>query len=181
MSQSGAIEIRRATVEDIPAIARVHVDAWRTAYRGIVPDEYLDGLTYEGRERMWRSVLGEFADRHVAYVADHGTEGVIGFALCGETREPGVDAELFAIYLLDRHQRRGFGRRLFAAAAADLLAQGRRSLVLWVLADNPSRRFYEAIGGRPLRSKSEEFGGARLEEVAYRWDDLSMLVGQEAD
>lgn len=181
MNDENGVEIRRAAVADIPAIARVHVDVWRTTYRGIVPDAYLDGLAYEGRERMWRSVLGEFADRHVAYVAEHDAEGVIGFALGGETGEPGFDAELMAIYLLDRFQRRGIGRRLVAATAADLAASGKRSLVLWVLADNPSRHFYEAMGGRPLRTTTIELGGAHLEEVAYAWDDLSILVDPAAD
>ena len=180
MNHDNAVEIRRAAVADIPAIARVHVDVWRSAYRGIVPDAYLDGLAYEGRERMWRSVLGEYADRHVAYVADHGAEGVIGFALGGDTEEPGFDAELMAIYVLDRFQQRGIGRRLVAAVAADLAARGERSLVLWVLADNPSRRFYEAIGGRLVRSKMEEIGSARLEEVAYAWEALSTLAGPTA-
>src|SRR5688500_8442383 len=141
-----AMSIRPATQADIPAIARVHVDSWRSTYRGIVPDEYLDSLTYANRERMWRQVLGEFAERHVAHVAEDADTGVVGFALGATADEPGFDGEMLAIYLLSDHQGVGVGRRLMATVAKDLAARGMGSLIVWVLAENPARRFYEALG-----------------------------------
>ena len=51
--------IREATHADIPAIARLHVDSWRTTYKGILPDEFLADLNYEMRERQWQRTLSE--------------------------------------------------------------------------------------------------------------------------
>jgi len=53
-----AVMIRQASLDDVPAIARVHVDTWRTTYRGLLPDEHLTRLTYEGRERLWTEAIG---------------------------------------------------------------------------------------------------------------------------
>ncbi|HEY3313846.1 MAG TPA: GNAT family N-acetyltransferase [Bacillota bacterium] len=64
------------------------------------------------------------------------------------------------------------GRRLVAAVVGELTAGGFRSMLVWVLADNPFRRFYESLGGTYLRSQKMEIGGARLNEVAYAWTDL---------
>ena len=174
------VQIRPATIEDIPAIARVHVDAWWTTYRGIVPDEYLASLSHEGRERMWRAVLGEFRDRHVAYVADHPKFGVVGFALASGTSDPEFKGEVLALYVLAAHQRGGIGRRLLAAVVRELVERGMASLMLWVLRDNPSRGFYEALGGRVVREKTEEIGGAVLVEVAYGWDDAGALLPEDS-
>ena len=49
--------VRAATPADAAAIAGVHVRSWQAAYRGIVPDEVLDGLSLPDREQRWRSIL----------------------------------------------------------------------------------------------------------------------------
>jgi hypothetical protein len=51
------VKIRKATADDAKGIARVHVDAWKSTYRGLVSDEYLDSLSYESREQMWAKVI----------------------------------------------------------------------------------------------------------------------------
>ena len=171
-----AVVVRPAAAEDIPAIARVHVDSWRTTYRGIVPDEYLAGLAYAGRERMWQAVLGEGRERHVALVAVDPEAGVCGFALGAKSDEPGFDGEILAIYLLASHQRRGIGTRLMWEIAGEFSARKLGSMIVWVLAENPARRFYEALGGRFFRSRPIEIGGETLNEVAYGWDHLNAFV-----
>jgi L-amino acid N-acyltransferase YncA len=172
------VAVRRATERDVEGIARVHVASWQSAYRGIMPDAFLDGLRVENRAAMWRRVLGDLADRHVVFVAESPEEGVVGFASAGPTIDETLpyDGELHAIYLLASVQGHGLGRRLVRAVAAELAARGVRSLCLWVLADNPSRGFYERLGGRAVGAKTEEIGGATLDEIAYGWDDLGSLV-----
>ena len=85
-------------------------------------------------------------------------------------RYPEYEGELYAAYLRE-HQRKGLGRQLLGAVAEGLAAKGRHSLLAWVLAENPSRLFYEAVGGKLLGSQEIEIGGVTLEEVAYGWDD----------
>jgi hypothetical protein len=62
------------------------------------------------------------------------------------------------------------------AAVDNLLLQGMRSLLVWVLAANPYRRFYESLGGQPVRSRSLRIGGRRLEETGYGWETIKPLV-----
>jgi predicted GNAT family acetyltransferase len=84
--------------------------------------------------------------------------------------------ELYTAYLLRQYQRRGLGRRLLGAVARGLLADGKRSMLAQVLAENPSRPFYEAIGGKVLGGEEMEIGGAALEVEVYGWDDIRTLA-----
>ena len=172
---SEEIRIRPAETGDVSPIARVHVDTWRTAYRGFLPDRFLAELAYADRERMWQRVLGELRERHIAVVADHPTDGVVGFALAAPSEHPHFAGEVLAIYVLADHQGGGIGRRLIEATAGALVERGMRSMMLWVLRDNPSRGFYEALGGRLVGEKMQEIGGVAVVEIAYGWDDAERL------
>lgn len=175
--------LRPATPDDAPAIARVHVASWRTTYRGVVPDEYLDGLSVERRETFWRGALEKPGDGAFTLVALDGDGGsVVGFAHAGATREPDLPytAELYALYLLKSAQRHGSGRALLEAVIGRLLQKGFSSLMLWVLEQNPAAGFYAAMGGKRVASKPITIGGAALVEVAYGWDDLGAWADARA-
>jgi GNAT superfamily N-acetyltransferase len=174
--------IREATPADAAAIARVHVESWRTTYRGIVPDDYLARLSHEGRECTWANALrgaGDAGAGTAVFVAEDDAGQVVGFASGGVERggDPRYRGELYALYLLDTQQRRGLGHRLVGAVAERLARDGVGTMLTWVLADNPARRFYAAIGGRELRTQQIEIGGATLDEVAFGWDDITILSG----
>ena len=177
------MRIRRALVADASAIARVSVDTWRSAYRGIVPEHYLASLSYDDRAERMRSTLADPDSERCCYIAaDDGGE-VVGLASGGPRREGDAryTGELYALYVLAERQRAGAGRDLTRAVAADLLRRGMRSMLVWVLADNPSRHFYESLGGQPAGHTVIEIGGARLAEVAYGWDDVATLVASASD
>lgn len=169
--------IRNAHPNDARAIAAVHVAAWRTTYRGIIPDAYLAALSVADRERRWAASLADTSGRTCAFVAEDDGH-IVGFADGGPRREgsPAYAGELYAIYLLASHQGRGLGRRLVAAVAAYLSALGMSSLLLWVLAENPACRFYESLGGIPVERKPITIGGVPLDEVAYAWTDTRALL-----
>ena len=168
------IQIRPARVEDAPGIARVHVDSWRTSYRGLVPDVVLDTLSYEKRETMWRTGLSNPERKNYEYVAVDEQGRIVGFVSGGPLRDgdPSYESELYAIYLLQEVQGQGIGRRLMLTFVEHLLQSGVTSMLLWVFADNPARKFYEAMGGQLIQSQPMEIGGATLIEVAYGWKDL---------
>jgi GNAT superfamily N-acetyltransferase len=173
-------QVREAKQEDAAAIARVHVDSWRTSYRGIVPQGYLDGMFYEDFEDRWRGWLRAVGDPRWAHrVAELPSGQIVGFASSGPRQGSAYadyGGELYTLYLLREHQRAGTGRRLFGSVARGLAEGGSTSLLAWVLARNPSRRFYETVGGRLLGSQELEIGGARLEEVAYGWLDVESIA-----
>ena len=96
--------------------------------------------------------------------------GIVGYVMAGPNREddPEYTAELYAIYVLPDFQGYGLGRSLFQAVTGWLVGQGHRRMILYVLRDNaPARRFYEALGGQPLREQMIETGGELLAEVCY--------------
>ena len=175
-----AITIRPSEASDAAAIARVHVDSWRTTYPGIVPDDYLNSLlSYEQREEFWEELLTQGESTTFACVAEDTSGPVVGFASAGSERsgEAAYKGELYTIYILDSHQRQGIGRRLVCAAAERLVQRDLDSMLVWVLADNrPARSFYEALGGREVRQAPIEIGGILLTEVAYGWPDIRGLA-----
>ncbi|WP_051511475.1 GNAT family N-acetyltransferase [Skermanella stibiiresistens] len=175
--------IRRARVEDAAGIAATHVDSWRTTYPDMVPDSYLLGMSESAYTRRWSAILADRARIHGSFVAVEPPIGVVGFASCGAQRTglEGYGGEFYALYLYDHAQNRGIGRHLMAAMATELMNYGMNSAVVWVLAVNPSRWFYERLGGRRLAEKIADFAGAELTEVAYGWRDLAPLARLSAD
>lgn len=169
--------IREATAVDAVGIARVHVDSWRTAYRGIIPDDILDGLTYEQRQQMWAKNLGDPVSQEFVYVAEDETGQIVGFASGGPSwvkEEPLYTGELFAIYLLDAYRGKGLGQRLFYQVVARLQQMDLNSMLIWVLAENPARRFYEKLGGQYIKDGVYQRNGRQFAQVAYGWRDLRL-------
>lgn len=171
------VVIRVAVPSDAESIARVHIDAWRSTYKGILPEEYLAKLSYEKGTRRWEANLGGEEKLPFVYVAERAGE-VVGFASGGPEGEGHAvfDGALYGIYVLDSHQRRGIGRRLVRAIAGDLMRCGFSAALVWVLEDNPYRAFYEALGGELVATKEAEVGGLRVVEVAYGWTSLHQLA-----
>jgi GNAT superfamily N-acetyltransferase len=171
--------IRKAEAKDALAIAKVHVDSWRTTYADIVSSEFLASLSYEQRAEMWNNTLSSPTRQSFLYVAETPDREVVGFACAGPERE-GDDTykgEIYALYLLQNYQRQGIGSMLFRASTKELQQRGITSLLIWVLTANPFRKFYEALGGKYLREKGIEIGNQRLVEVAYGWQDTRTIVG----
>lgn len=172
------VEIRRAQIDDAGGIGRVRAESWRTAYRGIVPDEYLDSIDVsEWAERQRRIMDHQQADL-VSLVAEV-DKSIVGIAAAGPNRDANTpySAELYIIYLLPVYWRHGIGSMLVGATARLLVHQGFHSMILWVLAENwPARRFYEALGGQYVEQRIIGIAGAELPEVSYGWSDLGILT-----
>src|SRR5690606_35074261 len=112
------MKVRSVALEDATAIARVHVDSWRTTYTGLLPDEVIAAQTVESREASWRRQIAAVLEdprRGVILVAEDDDLGVVGFTSAGPERERDADndAELYTLYLLEQHQGRRVGRLLF--------------------------------------------------------------------
>jgi len=170
--------IRPAHQTDAEAIAKVQVDTWRSTYKGILSDDFLAALSYEQRAKAWHNILSDPKPNQFAYAAMQDAKEVIGFAVGGQERSGDTEytGELYALYVLETFQRQGLGHRLTATLARSCIDAGLGSLLVWVLEDNPCRRFYEALGGERLRDKQINVGGAQLVEVAYGWRDARTLL-----
>jgi GNAT superfamily N-acetyltransferase len=171
--------IREITYNDVPAIAQIQVDTWRTTYKGIIPDEYLATLSYEKRESGWYQIISSAPENgDFIYVAENELGEIIGFANGGleRTGDSIYKGELKAIYILENSQRKGIGCRLVQSVALKMSQANINSMLVWVLADNPACRFYEKLGGKQIYSKQLERGGAMFTEVAYGWTDTTAII-----
>jgi len=167
--------VRQATPHDAEAIAEVHIRSWQVAYRGQLPDHYLDHLGHELDRRitLWRSEISSpRSATNEVWVA--GTEAeVSGFVALGPARDAdsSVSGEVYAIYVSPNRWGRGLGRALFAHATNRLASLGYSTAMLWVLESNTrARRFYEVAGWAVDGGSKRESNpaGIELREVSYR-------------
>jgi len=173
--------IRAATEADSAAIGRLHVEAWHETYRGLIPDPVIDGITPADRAAQWTSGLARGAKGPMVFVAEAEDGSPAGFGAAGPVRDPAFDwdAEIYALYVLRRHQRSRIGRALLQRLAAELAARGRRRVGLWVLTGNaPARAFYERIGGRNVHRRVDRSEGWACDETAYYWDELAAALSR---
>jgi ribosomal protein S18 acetylase RimI-like enzyme len=162
------VRVVNASVADCRAVAQIHVDAWRVAYEGIVPSDYLAALSVEQRETMWRTAVERGTPR--VLVASAG-KSVVGWVAYGRCRDAGAGpdvGEIWAIYVDPAAWSTGIGRALWEAARRDLQEQGYRTVTLWVIRDNARAiRFYQLAGFAIEAESAKEFdlGGAQISEV----------------
>lgn len=165
--------IRPALPKDAKSIAQVYVETWRNTYAGLLPDSILVKMSLERQRASWSRTLA--AGKQVVVLEHDG--GVIGFGSYGRNKLRRLDytGEIFTLYVLPDFHGRGLGRQLIGALFDALIGGDHDSALLWVLATNPSRFFYEAMGGRRIAERDEKFWGHRLHEVAYGWRPLAPL------
>lgn len=165
------MKIRKAIIEDASGISRVHVDAWRTTYKNLIPDSFLDQLSYEEREQMWKVNI----PNGNVYVAENTKGKIVGFACGGKERSgefAGYDGELYAIYILEKYQGQGIGRKLTEAVKHHLREIGLTSMVILVLEGNKAYRFYEALGGKKIGILEDTIADKVVNELVYGWAEI---------
>ncbi len=150
--------------DDLLAVSRIYEESWRFAYKGIVPQDYLDSIP-TGR---WATNLNNPSWHTLLCVEDGRFVGTGSFSLSRFEQYPGW-GEIISVYLLPEYIGRGYGRPLFAAAVAELEKLGCRRQFLWVLEDNArARHFYERAGFFPSGDYLEDsIGGKSLRELRY--------------
>ena len=165
--------VRPARPDDAAGIAGVHVAAWRSAYAGILPDAFLAGMS---QRRQAAYYLARIQAGPGVFVA--ATPNVVGFATTGRPRTPGLaDGEIETLYVLDDWRDQGIGRGLLQAAGRHLDGAGCSSAFLWVLRENPSRWFYQRMGGRAAMESAVQVAGIAVPQVAFVWDPIKELLG----
>ena len=159
--------IRRAVPADVDDLARNHVASWQEAYKGLIPEGFLDQLDVESR----RGFFAEMIDRDAMIFVAETNESVVGHCWVGPARSE-EGGELYAIYVHPEYWGKGFGQELIIGVESALIADGFDQVLLWVLDTNMrARRFYERQGWRLGKTlKLEEIGGVQVTEVCYLKD-----------
>jgi len=163
------MNLRSATPDDAATMAAVHIDAWRTAYRGLVPDSFLSALDHGHRTERFRTFLDSGSGE--TYIVERNGRA-IGHLTVGPCRDDDLDersvGEIWGIYLLPAHWRQGIGTQVCRRAEEMLNARGFGRIVLWVFEGNErARRFYEAMGYLPNGASKIIEAGTPLMTVRY--------------
>ena len=179
MTDCATATIRTATGADAAAIARVHVETWRDAYAGLIPNQVLLKMSHRDHVAMWSAELARGRGTNMVIVAHEARAGVVGFGSCGRARGSDLPyaGEVYTLYVHPDFQEMAIGRRLLDALFHGLLEHGFRSALVWVLAGNQARFFYQAMGGTHVAVRTERLWGTALKEMAYGWADISQAVG----
>jgi RimJ/RimL family protein N-acetyltransferase len=166
------VSIRLAKPNDALSIAEVHVAAWRTAYKGIMPDDFLASLDVQQKAQAWECALQE-PSPGITLVWEYNQE-VVGFCVYGPSRDSDAPrdttGELVAINFHPLHWRRGFGTKMCRYVIHEGKKKNWHTLTLWVLKQNtPARCLYEKLGFLPDGTEKVETKiiGAPLHEVRY--------------
>jgi ribosomal protein S18 acetylase RimI-like enzyme len=168
-----SFHLRNAKEDDVPALARLHVQTFNETHRGGLAG----GPSYELRERQWRETFARADGIWFCFVVEDDAGELVGFAK-GTPHDggvPGFVGELNKIYVLRRLHGRGIGRLLLCNMARRFIERGVTSMLLFGEAANPSNGFYEAFGAERLYGKNGEFHGG------YGWRDLRLLVTNYCD
>lgn len=144
--------IRRAVPADAAAIASISVRGWQTAYRGLLPDAYLDSLSVAQRRSAWHHYLVRELAGYRMWVLEEGSR-VVGFTRTGPCFDPDAGpraGQIFGLYVDPDRLRAGLGRRLLTHALDDLRARGFRQAIVWAFEGNErAARLFAAAGSRP--------------------------------
>lgn len=173
-----SLSIRPIAPGDAETLALLHATSWRSAYRGILRDEYLDYEVVSDRKAVWSERLIAMPPSHFGHLATIAGRPV-GFIYARGDDDPAWGTLLDNIHVLPEVKRQGLGRRLIAAMCRE--AQIRHldaGVFLWVFEQNDqARRFYARLGGESVeRVVTEAPGGGEIAEWRVAWRSPAQLM-----
>jgi len=174
MSEDSEIGIRMARPADAGAIAEIYVDSWRETYAGLLPSSSLTRMSKPDQTRHWQRHLDQANLRNPVFVASDASSNLFGFASAGPTRDQSLrfDAEIYTLYVAPGFTGQGIGTALMSSVFHLFSRSTSKGIIIWALADNPSRFFYEAMGGRIVAGRMHPVWGESYREIAYGWDSF---------
>lgn len=168
--------VKLANTGDSPAIALLHAASWRSAYKGILPDEFLGSALDSEREQYWKKKMSALTEREFVLIAEAKGEPV-GFIAVLDKPEAGAEAFIDNLHARPDMKGKGIGGKLMQEAAKRLAASNRKSVYLWVLVGNtPAEGFYLSKGARIADTGAVVFGGLEVLQRRFVWDTLDALL-----
>lgn len=152
--------IRKADKEDIEAISQIYVDAWKSVYSGIMPEEVLICMTYEKQKKKWQGIMDQGKEEIYVYEAE---QQVVGFA--SGFIENSECAEIATLYFAEEERGKGYGTELLEYMIHEF-GKG-REVRLWCVKDNPNRNFYRHQGGKIGLEKTVKIGEKEIQGIQF--------------
>ena len=166
------MQVTHATLEDARTVAEIHVLSWQSAYKSILPAEYLASLSVERREEWWKKCIVAGTPELLVAKSDGAVRGWLNFGACRDEDSTPSIAEVWALYVSPESWSTGTGRTLWLRARELMLEQDFKSCRLWVFPQNSRAiKFYQTAGFIRDSSppKSFELAGRQLQEVRYAY------------
>ena len=166
------IIIRSATINDAEKIAKIKLEGWQTAYRGIIDDNFLNSMDLNEEIKRRKDNIQNGVEIIVAELDNN----IVGFCMYrdytkNQENYPNSDCEISSLYVKSSLKRKGIGTKLMQHVLKKLKKQGKTNMILGCLKENyPSRAFYEKMGGKPLKTEKITFGNREYEEIIYEYD-----------
>ncbi len=165
------IQVQRVQIEDLPEVARIRIEGWKTAYRGIIDDYFLDNLSIEKDQQK----------REKDYQLNGFLVAKIGEKVVGSCRYVGdnqfspdrtdIDCEITALYVAPEWKHHGIGTALFSAVKQEFQAQHKTRMIIWCLQKNLSaHQFYTKMGGKKQGKKQSQIGDKTYPEVCFIYE-----------
>ena len=158
------IIVRKAEKEDVRQIAEICVEDWKTAYRGIIDDAFLDSMSVDKRYEIEKN-------RYQDFIVAADANRILGYAWLQTAEDGAADCEIVALYVRYSYRKNGIGKLLLQYAIAQFKASGKKRMIIWCLKENDeSRRFYEKTGGKEFQISSHNWGGKDYDMISYLYD-----------
>lgn len=188
MDEDIRIGIRLARPDDAIAIANIFVDSWRETYAGLLPLNGLLRMSKTEQATTWTKTIRNSNLRSPTLVASDSNSTVYGFASAGPTRDKtlGFESEIYTLYVSPGFTGQGIGLALMSSIFRLFSKANYNGMIIWALSENPSRFFYEAMGGRIVAERQHPLWGGSYREIAYGWNSLELghsaqRVGRNAE
>lgn len=172
------MKIRQALSSDLESIAQLHTQSWRSAYRGMLSDAYLDGDLLADRRALWGARLAQPAANQYVVVAEIDS-AVVGLACAFGDHDERWGSLLENLHVSQAHRGLGLGAQLVAHVAGWCArTQSSTGLHLWVLAPNVAAQgFYTRLGASPVEESAWDApDGNRVAELRFAWPSVTALV-----
>ncbi len=164
--------IRKMIPSDAKSVAKISINGWRLAYKGIFPDKFLNELDLEKRELNWKAGIQNNDPDIIRIVLENQNE-ILSFACGRENRDtdlvPQADCELWAMYTEPSFTRQGLGNYILDSFKEEMRALGKKRMLIWCLENNIiGRSFYEKNNGILITQAKDFFiEGHSFKEVGY--------------
>lgn len=165
------IVIRNVTENDIPSIADIQINGWKTAYKGIIDDAFLNSVNLNEKTKFFKNTY-----KNGGFAAAELENEVVGFCRYFDNNDfshdiQNVDCEITALYIKPDLKYNGIGTKLFRFVTDEFKIKNKTKMILWCLKDNePSKKFYTKMGGRIIKERVIAIGESNYIEVGFIYD-----------
>jgi GNAT superfamily N-acetyltransferase len=171
------IRLRQAVASDAETIAALHTESWRSSYRGILPDHFLEGSIVGHQKKQWADKLNPDSQHRIFVKVAEQENCLVAFVCVLLDKEAGWGAELDNLHVQPHLKGQGLGKQLMSEAATWVLEQRVDTMYLWVFEDNhPARAFYDKLNGQVIERKMMQISGNPEKPLLrYVWRELNKL------